>query len=92
VVLLVAFAVWIGWKFLQRSTFYRSLKVARVDVATLHARLGAGEAIAIVDIRHAIELRSDARTLPGALLAPLDEIVTRLASLPKDREIVLYCA
>lgn len=92
VVLAVAIGLWIVWKAFQRTTFFRSLRIDRVTAAALHAKLEAGEPVDVVDVRHAIELRSEPRMLPRARLAPMEEITTRLASTPKDREIVLYCA
>jgi phage shock protein E len=44
----------------------------------------------VVDVRTRGEFRGGA--YPGALNVPLEELSTRLAEIPKDRPVVLYCA
>jgi rhodanese-related sulfurtransferase/DNA-binding HxlR family transcriptional regulator len=55
----------------------------------LLARLEAGEALMVVDVRPVEEYR--AAHLPGAVSIPLDELEHRLRELPQDRQIVAYC-
>jgi rhodanese-related sulfurtransferase/DNA-binding transcriptional ArsR family regulator len=55
----------------------------------LLARLEAGEALVVVDVRPYEEYR--AGHLPGAVSIPVDELERRLRELPKQREIVAYC-
>jgi rhodanese-related sulfurtransferase len=51
-------------------------------------RLQAGEVV-VLEVRPEEEYR--AGHLPGALFVPPGEVERRLASLPRDREIVAYC-
>jgi len=51
-------------------------------------RVRAGEVL-VVDVRPPEEYR--AGHIPGALSLPLEALERRLASLPRDREIVAYC-
>jgi membrane protein DedA with SNARE-associated domain/rhodanese-related sulfurtransferase len=83
-VLLYAFLKW--W---ERRRFYKLLRLARITVAELKGLLDGGESPAIVDVRTGP--RFHMRHIPGALRMTLDEIDDRLATLPRDREIVLYC-
>lgn len=55
----------------------------------LLARLEAGEALVVVDVRPVEEYR--AAHLPGAVSIPLDELEQRLRELPQERQIVAYC-
>jgi rhodanese-related sulfurtransferase/DNA-binding HxlR family transcriptional regulator len=55
----------------------------------LLARLEAGEALVVVDVRPSQEYR--AAHLAGAVSIPLDELEQRLRELPRDRQIVAYC-
>lgn len=57
-----------------------------LDVAR---RLAAGEPLALVDVRQAFE--RELATLPGDLWIPLAELPQRLAELPSDRPLVVYC-
>lgn len=59
-----------------------------VRAAELAGRLGDAGTI-VLDVRPREEY--DAGHLPGARAVPLDELEARLADLPPDREIVVYC-
>jgi rhodanese-related sulfurtransferase len=59
-----------------------------VDRARLLARVQAGE-VTVLDVRPAEEYR--AAHISGAVSVPLRELQSRLAKLPKKREIVAYC-
>jgi len=66
--------------------------VALITPEELKRRLDAGEAIVIVDLRHTLELASDATSIPGALRIPAEELEGRHEEIPRDREIVLACS
>lgn len=59
-----------------------------VDTAELLRRLRVGD-IVVLDVRPGPEY--GAGHLPGALHIPLEQLANRLAELPGDREIVVYC-
>lgn len=54
----------------------------------LFERVRRGE-VTVLDVRPVEEYR--AGHIPGALSVPLDELEQRMATLPRDREIVAYC-
>lgn len=54
----------------------------------LRRRLAAGD-VTLIDVRPADEFT--AGHLPGALSVPVDELIKRVAELPKRKEIVAYC-
>jgi rhodanese-related sulfurtransferase len=60
----------------------------QIDVATLLSR-PAGERPFIVDVRTAEEF--DPGHIEGAVNIPVDELRARLAEIPRNREIVVYC-
>jgi adenylyltransferase/sulfurtransferase len=55
----------------------------------LRARLDSGDPVALIDVREVAEWNQV--RLPGARLAPLSELEAHLATLPRDRDLVLYC-
>jgi rhodanese-related sulfurtransferase/Fe2+ or Zn2+ uptake regulation protein len=59
--------------------------VARSDVERLAA---AGE-VFVIDVRPTVEYEHG--HLPDAISLPLEELIVRLAELPRDRRIVAYC-
>lgn len=64
--------------------------VAEVSVAALQERQARKDpALFVLDVRSAGEYA--AGHVPGAVNVPHDQVAARLAELPRDREIVLYC-
>ena len=56
----------------------------------IQARLNAGPAPFVLDVREPVEYRSG--HIAGARLIPLGEVPRRLNEIPRDREIILICA
>jgi len=92
--LLVGFvlAMYIGFKWWERVRFFKALRMARIDVAELYELMQAGAEPIIVDVRSATARALEPRWIPGALHVPLEEIAKHIKDLPRDRDIVLYCA
>ena len=84
-------ALWLLWKYVQRHRFIRALRMDRITPEELRLKLEAGEPIAIVDLRHALDFETDPRTLPGALRFEAPELAKRHHEIPRDRDVVLYC-
>lgn len=83
--LLVVFKWW------QRRRFYRTLRMARMSVEELRARMDAKQAPLVVDVRTESARRTDPRRIPGATTMAFSEIGEKLAGLPFEREVILYC-
>ncbi|HTX53047.1 MAG TPA: VTT domain-containing protein [Candidatus Baltobacteraceae bacterium] len=79
------------WKLLVRQRFLRRLRVARISPDELHRKLEAGEAVVIVDLRHALEFTADPVLIPGAVRWDAEDLAQASLELPRDREVVLYC-
>ncbi len=70
----------------------RSLRMARITPAELHARMsGEPGAVVVLDVRSRPARRDDPRKVPGALVVDLGELDAALASLPREKEAALYC-
>ena len=65
---------------------------ARIDLQALKRRLDRSEPLTLLDVRQTAQVDQDRRTLPGALWIPPDELERRLAELPREREVIAYCA
>jgi len=92
VLLLAAFAGYILWKFYNRRKFLRKLKIARISPEELKEKLDAGEDILVVDLRHSLDFEANPETIPGALHVDAAELEEAYEVIPRDREIVLFCA
>jgi rhodanese-related sulfurtransferase len=89
---LAAVLIYIGYKWWERRRFNSVLRLPRVDVEELRRLMTKAAGPVIVDVRSALGREQDRRCIPGALEMSLDEVTTRLAEFPMDREIVFYCA
>jgi membrane protein DedA with SNARE-associated domain/rhodanese-related sulfurtransferase len=92
VLLLAAFAGYILWKFYHRQKFLRKLRIARITPEELKEKLDAGEDILVVDLRHSLDFDANPETIPGALHVDAAELEEAYQVIPRDREIVLFCA
>jgi len=92
VLLLGGFAGYIGWKFYNRRRFLRRLSIARITPEELKAKIDAGEDVIIVDLRHSLDFEAQPETIPGALHMDAADLEEAYEIIPRDREIVLFCA
>ena len=92
VIVAVVLALVILIKWWQRRRIRKILRLARISVDELKSLMDGGNAPTIVDVRNRSSHLHDPRRLPGALRMTIDEIDDRLGELPREREIVLYCA
>ncbi len=92
VLICLVLAAYVGWKFYQRRRFIRGLRVARITPEELLQMITSGDEIAVVDLRHELEVESDRFKLPGAIWMTTDEIETRHQEIPRDRDVILYCS
>ena len=79
------------YKFISRQRFLRELRIARIGVDELKARIDSGEGVVIVDLRHALDVEADPETIPGAFRMDAEELQQKTDRLPRDREVILFC-
>jgi membrane protein DedA with SNARE-associated domain len=91
VLLVCAFASYIGYKIVARHRFLRELRISRISVDELKQKIDAGEEVVIVDLRHSVDFEADPETIPGAFRMDAKELEEKNDRLPRDREIILYC-
>jgi rhodanese-related sulfurtransferase len=97
-VLLVVAAVIavIVWRVVKLRQFRSQLVELRLEPQQLHSMIcvamDKGEELPfIVDLRHPLDVLADPLVLPGALRIGPDDLKKRSDSIPRDRDIVLYC-
>jgi membrane protein DedA with SNARE-associated domain len=87
-----AVLLYVGVKVTRRQLFLRRVRMARISPEDLQARLTAGEAVFIVDLRHDLDVQAEPTMIQGAVhLAPA-ALEQGLVVIPRDREVVLYCS
>ncbi len=86
-----ALGLFIAFKWWERRRFFAVLRMARIPVEDLYRLIEAGHEPVVVDVRSTQERRADPRRIPGAMAADLDNLDAKLAALPPDRDIIVYC-
>lgn len=84
----------IAFKWWQRRRFYHRLRMARITPEELRRLLEEPAGLMVFDVRTDGGRRMDPRRIPGALVLHTDnpdEVEAILSTVPRDRDIVLYC-
>lgn len=87
-VLLLAFVAYKGW---QRQILIRELRLARISVTELKELVDRGGQPIIIDAR-APTSRQLEGTIPGSIPVEMIKLDSGAESLPRDREVIVYCA
>ena len=88
---IAGFAAYIANKYIARQRFIRELRISRITVEELKAKIDQHEDMVIVDLRHALDFEADPETIPGAFRIDAQELREKNDKLPRDRQIILYC-
>ena len=83
-------ALYVAYKALVRRRFLRELRIARITAEELKKKIDAGEELVIVDLRHSVDFEANPETIPGAVHLDAQNL-QKSDSLPRDREVILYC-
>ena len=79
-------------KYLRRRLFLRRLRTARISPEDLKRKLDAGEDVAILDLRTALDVTATPYAIPGSRWITAEALDEHLSDIPRDRELVLYCS
>ncbi|HVN09950.1 MAG TPA: VTT domain-containing protein [Patescibacteria group bacterium] len=88
----VACAAFIAWKFTRRRRFLAELRQARITPEELHDMIQNGRDVVVVDLRHLLSVEADPELIPGAKWIDPENLRAQTEALPRDREVILYCA
>jgi membrane protein DedA with SNARE-associated domain len=92
---LVVGAALVGYvllKYARRWLFIRRLRVARISPEDLKRKLDAGEDVAVLDLRTALDVTATPYAIPGSRWITAEALDEHLSDIPRDRELVLYCS
>jgi membrane protein DedA with SNARE-associated domain/rhodanese-related sulfurtransferase len=92
VILAAGFAAYIAWKYYKRQEFLRRLRIDRITPEELKMKIESGEDVIVLDLRHATDFQIRPETIPGAVHVDVAELEEAQELIPRDREIVLFCA
>ena len=85
-------ALYIVYKYIHRQLLLRELRIARITPDELKQMLDDGQDVMIVDLRQPLVLQADPYSIPGALRMAVEELEHRHHEIPRDRDVILYCA
>lgn len=89
--LLGLLALFVLYKYIERRRFLGSLPVERIQIGELKQLIDGGQAPLIIDARSLTAQQLES-AIPGALAYQSCEPGQLMASLDKDRHIVVYCS
>jgi membrane protein DedA with SNARE-associated domain/rhodanese-related sulfurtransferase len=87
----ILLAGYLGFKWWERTRFYKLLRMARISVAELDELIRAGTDPLIIDVRSATARELEPHWIPGAIHISLADVALHVKDLPKERDIILYC-
>lgn len=87
-----SFTAYVAYKFIHRQWVLRELRIARISPDELKGLMDEGRDVVVVDLRGALDHKADPHTIPGALRITAEELEHRHQEIPRDQEVILFCA
>jgi membrane protein DedA with SNARE-associated domain/rhodanese-related sulfurtransferase len=84
--------IYVAYKYWQRQRLLKQLQTARITVSELRNKLEAREELVIVDLRSMAAMEEDPFVIQGAIHVNMDDVEKHSRELPRDRDIIVYCA
>jgi rhodanese-related sulfurtransferase len=88
----VLLVLYVAYRWWDRRRFIKSLDTGRISVDELSRMINAGEEPIVLDVRSRAHRKLDGRRIPGAVHVDLDALEATLEGIPRDRDVVVYCA
>ena|SRR5262252_7370638 len=67
-------------------------QAGRITVDELKTKLEKGEPVVIIDSRSPMSYASSNKQIKGAIRVPPSDIGPHVKDIPKDKELIVYCA
>lgn len=90
-VLLALLALFIAYKYVERRRFMQGVQIERIGIGELLSLMEEGHDPVIIDARSATARQME-QAIPGAIIFHECEPATLMATLDKDRHVVVYCS
>jgi membrane protein DedA with SNARE-associated domain len=88
----VAVLAFVAWKLYERRWLVRRYSVARVEIPELLTLLAAEPLdVLVIDLRSEQAFSGSTQMVPGARRIPPGDFERHIATMPLDKEIILYC-
>ena len=80
-----------GALWLKAERERRELERHSIEPDALYALMNAKQDVLLLDVRQPLDLLAEAEMIPGARRVPPKEIEKTAHSIPKDRDLFVYC-
>ena len=91
-IIAVSLAGYVLYKYVHRQKILRELRVARITPSELKQLMDNGHQSVVVDLRGSLDHLADPYTIPGALRISAEELEARHGDIPRDTDVILFCA
>ncbi len=91
-ILIGAIVLFIVAKVIQRRLFLSSLRTRMIEPSQVNERIESGDPPYVIDLRHRLDFNALPHTVPNAVRVPMENIDEHHETIPRDRDIVLYCS
>jgi membrane protein DedA with SNARE-associated domain/rhodanese-related sulfurtransferase len=91
-VIVAALALLMAARWARRRWMTSERFAPRITVPELRELIRRGESPVVIDVRSLNSQLADAERVPGAIALTLADLPAAALSLPRDRQIVLYCS
>ncbi|MGD9853014.1 MAG: VTT domain-containing protein [Nitrospirales bacterium] len=88
----IGLVAYIAYKFAHRQWVLRELRMARITVDELKGMMDHGHKVFVLDLRGALDHQADPYTIPGALRMTAEELEQRHGDIPRQGDVILFCA
>lgn len=92
VILTATLGGYLLYKYLHRRRLLRELRVARISPGELKQLMDDCQPLVVVDLRGALDHVADPYTIPGALRISAEDLEQRHSDIPRDQDVILFCA
>jgi len=91
-IIVVGLASYVLYKYWHRHKLLKELRIARISPTELKQLMDDGQQSVVVDLRGTLDHVADPYTIPGALRISAEELEQRHHDIPRDRDVILFCA
>jgi len=91
-IIAISLVGYLAYKYWRRQTLLKELRVARITPTELKQLIDNGREPVIVDVRGTLDHVNDPYTIPGALRIPAEQLEQRHHEIPRNQNIILFCA
>lgn len=79
------------FRWIKQTKQESELERHSISAQDLHTFMGSGQQVLVFDVRQALDLLAYPEQVPGAQRVPPEELLANAATIPMDKDAVIYC-